>query len=132
MYQHIYAALYGWNLERWHGDDYMASFLTACALSGAVGMNGVLGIGLYVAVYGPLEPVPVIGDSIFLIGGGALLLLHYLAFVRQERYKDLLQRFRTKAHAEQQRVKTLAWTYLGASYGLPAGFFFLMAVLSNP
>jgi hypothetical protein len=39
MYEHLYSALYEWNLKRWSGDDYMASFMTAAGLAGAVGMN---------------------------------------------------------------------------------------------
>jgi hypothetical protein len=131
MYKDIYSALYEWNLKRWSGDDYMASFMTAAGLTGALMMNTALAVGALVAAYGPnaLAAFRSIWVSVTLFG--ILSLVNYIAFLRHDQYKYVVQRFRAKPAAAQRRVKAVAWAYVIASYGLPIGFFFLMAIVTQ-
>jgi hypothetical protein len=128
MYNDIYAALYEWNLKQWSGDDYVASFLTAAGLAGAVGMNIVLAIMVIRIAAGPLPPAP---KWLFFLIPITLIMLHYNAFVRHDRYASMVRRFRTRPDAERRRVAAIAWTYVVASFGLPMAFAFLMAAVTQ-
>lgn len=123
MYKNVYSALYEWTLSRWHGDDYMASWMTAVGLAGALAMNTVLGIMLYVATRGPLSTVP--RWSFYLIPL-TYFLINYGVFVRHDRYAEVVRRFRARPSGERRRVTILAWAYVIASYGSPLLFAMLM------
>ncbi len=128
MYEHIYSALCEWNLKRWNGDDYMASWMTACGLAGALTMNTALAFGVLAAVYGPLPSVP---KWIFFSIPIGYILLNYKAFVQHDRYVAIVRRFLDRPDAERRRITVLAWVYVLASYGMPIVFAFSMAALTQ-
>jgi hypothetical protein len=130
-YESLYSALYEWNLRRWDGDSYMASFMTAAGLAGALTMNLALMLGLFVAKYGALTIPPFDRTWVFFSIPVAFLLLNYTAFLRDDRYVEIVRRFRAKPNIERRRVAIGAWTYVLASYGLPVLFAFAMAALAG-
>ncbi len=129
MYKDTYSALYEWNLRRWHGDEYTASWLTVFGLTGAVMMNIVVAGGAVVAVYGPDVFAPLQPKLVWPILIAIGFSVNYTTFIRRDRYKDLVQQLRNRGEAERRRVKALAWGYVIASYGLPVVFFFSLAVI---
>lgn len=127
MYNDVYSALYEWNLKRWSGDAYMASWMTAAGLAGAVGMNIVLATGVVATLYGADTLAEILPLSVVHLVIGLILIGHYFAFVWQDRCEQVLLRFRANSCRVQRRVRVLAWAYVLASYGLPIGFFYLTA-----
>src|SRR5687767_7837738 len=93
VHENIYCALYPFTLKRWNGDEYLASFMTTCALGGALGLHVVLLMGIIVSLEGPgaldfLAPKIVFLTVVLLITLGG-----YAAFVRNDRYRQLTVKF---------------------------------------
>jgi Ca2+/Na+ antiporter len=124
VYRDIYASLYRWSLKRWHGDEYMASVLTAVVLAGAIVSNCGLVLGVLVLLTGPLPWWPDIVSIVFV---ALIVLPHLWAFVRNDRYREVLRRFERRPQEERRRITILAWVYLIMSYLIPLIFFFSMA-----
>lgn len=122
MYEDVYSALYQSTLRRWR-DEGMASWMTACGLAGAVCANLALIVGFVVAMYGPLAPAwpgrPLAGLAVV-----GILLGNYAAFIRNNRYRQVVARFQGRGGGERKRVVLVAWVYVVASYVTP----FLFAV----
>lgn len=122
----FYAALFEWNIRRWGGDEYMASFLTACGLGGAMIFNVVVVSGAVAAWLGPQALALGVTYGLFLIIAG----ISYARFVRQNRYIQLAQDFRGRPRAEQKRLTKAAWVYVIPSYLAPLGFALIMNFLT--
>lgn len=119
-YEEVYSALYEWNMRRWHGDDYMASWMTACGLAGAVCMNLVLAGGIAVALHGPLPPWPALAL------GAVIFLGNYAAFIWNDRYQEVVERFQRRPAQVQRRITVLGWVYIVVSFMLPMVLFLTM------
>lgn len=124
MIYDVFAALYTSNLKLWHGDDYMASFLTAVGLCGAVGMNVLLLVGIVTAVWNVRLGGP---PWAYMLVPFALLVLGYLLFVHSRRFEKHTQEFEARSLVVQRRVRVTAWTYVALSYSLPIFFALFMA-----
>jgi hypothetical protein len=120
-YQDTYAALYQSNVRRWGGDEDMASWMTACALAGAVCANLVLAVAITVAFQGPLPTrqarllVAALVAAVFV----AVSASNYVAFIRHDRYREVVLRFQHRPSVERRRIAVLSWTYVTASYLAP-------------
>lgn len=105
----IYAALFEFNLARWSGNEQMASFLTAIGLGGVMAMNILLIIGIAVDFVGPLTFIP---RGVLEVFSVSPIALSYWAFIPQNRYADVVQRFRRRSASEQRRARIVAWSYV--------------------
>ena len=111
-YQDLFAPLYQWNLARWSGDKEMASSLAAIGMAAGV-------IASFVAVSGTtcffLFPNLVLPD--FLIAAIIVMIFggHWLMFLREGRYEELLDRFDRQSKEVQRRRRRLAWTFVFVS-----------------
>jgi len=129
MYKNIFAALFEWNVRRWHGDDDMAAWMTAIGLGGALVLNAILVFIMpVVIVYGPLQQVP---DAILFIIPVTFLALSYNMFLRRNRYVEIVGRFRGLPDSKRRRFPIVAWAYLTASLGLPGVVLLLMMRLTG-
>ena len=122
-----YAALFSFSVKGWGGNESTASFLTACALAGAVVMNFALLVGLTVFVAGPLDHV--FSPAVVIVLVAAVMLLHYALFVRDERYTEIHARFSSRRTADRRFVARLSWLYLTMSYVLPLMFAIVAVVI---
>lgn len=134
IFEGVYAALYDFSLRRWHGDEAMASWFTACALYGAVSLGAVL-VGTIVAVSlglpRPIVTAEWIGDALAVAMLGGIGLAHYLAFIRNRRYRSVLQRFHSRSEREQRWLAVAAWAGLLLCYGGGVVFGFTMHWLGS-
>src|SRR5688572_21640871 len=116
IYEDMYSALYHVILKSWHGDDYMASFMSACALGGAAGLNIGLGIGVVRAMYfadaaHPIIPTWIVTIVFLLVAYGL-----YAAFLRGDRYQQVVRRFQCKPASSRRRIAVITWIYVAASF----------------
>ena len=123
-YEQIYAALYGPTLKRWTNDDYMASFMTAMGLAGAIAMNVALVIGAFANRFGPM---PQLSRWLFFIIPGAIIVLNWYVFLREDRSAEVVRQFAKRSAADRHRIAVFAWTYVIASYVTPLVFALVMA-----
>ncbi len=119
MYEDIYAALYSWSLRRWHGNDYMASFLTASSLSGAQGMNFIALAILSSFLVGRDAFRAIFPSYTGLVVICAILLTNYLVFVRRRRYDILFKRFQRYPMERRRSIAKVAWIYAVTSMIAP-------------
>jgi hypothetical protein len=124
-YEHVYSAGYKWQLKRWAGDDEMASRMTAIALAGALSANCALAVLIFVLFHGPLPLEGQYWPAVLPVGGA--FLLNYMAFVRADRYRKVVQRFDRRSSQARRRATILAWVYILFSYLAPGVFAFTVA-----
>ena len=113
--RHVYAALYAGNLRRWHGDEVMASWMTAIGLAGAVAAN--LGALLIIvrAVYSP-DPAPLFPDWVGYGLTGLIFWWSYVTFVHDGQYRQTISAFERLAPHQRRWIAIFGWTYLVLSY----------------
>ena len=115
-YEGVFATLFEWNLARWSGNVDMASFVTAIGLGALHSMNFMALVGIVVLFHGPLTNIPhgVLGAI-----GVSPLAITYNAFVRRNRYVEVVRRFKRRSTSKQRRTKILTWTYFVVSLAAP-------------
>jgi hypothetical protein len=127
MYEDAYAALYVVTLRRWRDDEYMASFMAAVGLGGAVGLNFALVILLWKAYCRSELSLPPAVDLLPI----APLALNYWLFVYRDRYDAVVQRFAKLEKAQRRRMRIATGIYVIASYAIPLLLALVLASVSN-
>src|SRR5690349_3750979 len=111
-YEGVFAVLFKWSLARWRGDADMASFMIAMGLGYMGSLNGMVILWSVVALHGPLH------GGVYWVLDWILVLpiaIAYVAFVRRNRYIDIVRRFNERPLSEQRRRSVIAWTYVSLS-----------------
>ena len=121
----VYAALFNWNLALWSGDERVASQATAAGLGGLMAMNLLVVLGVLVVLFGPITAVP---HSVVGLIGLSPLAVSYNAFIRRNRYVNVVRRFNGRSASEQRRIIVVAWTYVALSL---VGPFVVLLVMSK-
>jgi hypothetical protein len=112
-YECIFAALFEWNLARWSGDKKMASSLTAFGLGLLITMNYLAILGWIALRYGPITAVPHVVLGMLSV---APMAINYAAFLRQNRYVEVVHRFNRRTNAVQRRSRIAAATYVALTF----------------
>jgi hypothetical protein len=90
--------------------------MTAVGLGGVMIMNVLVIVGIHHILFGPITFVPL---GVLQVVGVSPVVITHIAFVRHNRYVDVVRRFRRRSASEQRRAKLFAWTYVALSVVAP-------------
>jgi hypothetical protein len=121
-YQYIYYRLYAWNRKLW-GDSDVPEYNAAIGMSLMVLCNFLsLNIVFNLLTDKFIAPpgLPKIYHVLIIL---VLYVIHYLLFIRNKKYLDIVRNFQSEDEKERKRNGVLVFLY---SVGSPLFFIFLM------
>ena len=126
-YESLYCALYNGTLERWNGDQHVASLMTSVGLAGAVTANVLVVLTILRLFRGPAfvpRWLPLVVLAICLV-------LNYAHFLRDKRYVGLARRFDGTPSTNQRSTIRTAWLYVILSYLSPLILVLIISLLKR-
>lgn len=126
LYKDIFAAIYGFALKRWDGDEVTASEVTTTALAGALLTHGVTIVIIATNIYGPgtIDVQWWVFGLLIVITFSA----YYTMFLRHRRFRTFVRDFEGKPADAKRRITVIAWIYVIGSVLMPVSFAFAALV----